>query len=115
MGAGMRSIPSHPLGYLRKRCSRGAIPPLRILADGCHKAARSHAHVGRVRNDPEPAPMAVAQAILARVTILMWLGLATSHADTLVKFPNVPGQPYPADLLGYLARPDGPGRFPAVV
>src|SRR5262245_3190229 len=115
MGTGMWSIPSHPLGYLRKRCSRGVVPPLRILADGCHKTARSHAHVGRVRNDPEPAQMPVARVILARVTLMMWLALATSHADTLVKFPNVTGHPYPADLLGYLARPDGPGPFPAVV
>ena len=59
--------------------------------------------------------MPVARVSLASVTLMIWLGLATSHADTLEKFPNVTGHPYPADLLGYLARPDGPGPFPAVV
>jgi dienelactone hydrolase len=56
-----------------------------------------------------------AHVVLTSLTLMMWLSLATTHADTLVKFPNVPGHAYPPYLLGYLARPDGPGPFPAVV
>jgi dienelactone hydrolase len=59
--------------------------------------------------------MHLARVVLASLTLIAWQGLATTHAGTLVKFPNVPGHPYPPDLLGYLARPDGPGPFPAVV
>src|SRR5262245_8594431 len=107
----MRSVPPHPLGYLRKRSSGRPLPPLRIPDDGSHKTARSYAHADRVRNDPEPAMMPAAQVVLTSLTLMMWLSLATTHADTLVKFPNVPGHAYPPYLLGYLARPDGRVRF----
>jgi dienelactone hydrolase len=59
--------------------------------------------------------MPATQAVLASLALMTWLSLATAHADALVRFPNVPGHPFPPYLLGYLARPDGPGPFPAVV
>jgi len=46
---------------------------------------------------------------------MIWLGVATVYAGTLVNFPNVGEHPYPPQLLGYLARPDDPGPFPAVI
>jgi len=59
--------------------------------------------------------MPAALRILASAALMMWLSMVTAHAGALVKFPNVPEQPYPPQLLGYLVRPDGPGPFPAVV
>jgi dienelactone hydrolase len=40
--------------------------------------------------------------------------VGTAEAGWLVEFPNLPDHA-PAQLLGYIARPDGAGPFPAVV
>jgi dienelactone hydrolase len=44
-----------------------------------------------------------------------WLGGGAALAGSLVEFPNLSDPAPPAHLLGYLARPDGPGPSPAVV
>ncbi|MBV9583366.1 MAG: dienelactone hydrolase family protein [Alphaproteobacteria bacterium] len=43
------------------------------------------------------------------------LSVSVAQAGSLVEFPTVSGNGIPAHLLGYLARPDGDGPFPAVV
>jgi dienelactone hydrolase len=43
------------------------------------------------------------------------LGVGAAHAGALIEFANVSDQAKPPRLLGYLARPDGGGPFPAVV
>jgi dienelactone hydrolase len=43
------------------------------------------------------------------------LGVRPVHAGALIEFANVSDQAKPPRLLGYLARPDGGGPFPAVV
>jgi dienelactone hydrolase len=59
--------------------------------------------------------MTAARLVFAIVAFIIWVGEVTALAGTLVKFSNVPGHSFPPHLLGYLARPDGPGPFPAVV
>ena len=53
--------------------------------------------------------------VLMSVTISLWLTAGTGQAGALVEFPNVSEKLQPPHLLGYLARPDGSGPFPAVV
>ena len=53
--------------------------------------------------------------VLMSVTISLWLTVGTGQAGAVVEFPNVWEQSQPPHLLGYLARPDGSGPFPAVV
>ncbi|HEX3538389.1 MAG TPA: dienelactone hydrolase family protein [Stellaceae bacterium] len=43
----------------------------------------------------------------------LWLGAGPASAGSLVEFPNVSDRE--PKLLGYLARPDGAGPFPAVI
>jgi dienelactone hydrolase len=45
--------------------------------------------------------------------LVLWVGAA--RAGSLIEFANVSDQGKPPQLLGYLARPDGVGPFPAVV
>jgi dienelactone hydrolase len=59
--------------------------------------------------------MPSAQLFMASAVLIVWLGMAVAYAGTLVRFPNLPGHSFPPHLLGYLARPEGPGPFPAVV
>ena len=40
---------------------------------------------------------------------------AAARAGALIEFPNLSDQARPEHLRGYLARPEAPGRFPAVV
>lgn len=53
--------------------------------------------------------------LLLGVVLGSWLGIGSAQAGALIEFPNVPERPKPTHLLGYLARPDGDGPFPAVV
>ncbi len=53
--------------------------------------------------------------LLLGIGLGLWLGIGTAQAGALVEFPNVPEGTKPARLLGYLARSDGEGPFPAVV
>jgi dienelactone hydrolase len=49
------------------------------------------------------------------LAISLWLTANPGRAGALVEFSNVSVHSQPRRLLGYLARPDGPGPFPAVV
>jgi dienelactone hydrolase len=51
--------------------------------------------------------------LLLGVALWFGLGAGAASAGSLVEFPNVSERE--AKLLGYLARPDGAGPFPAVV
>ena len=53
--------------------------------------------------------------MLLGVAFGAWLGAGAVSAGSLVEFPNLADQAQPPHLLGYLARPDGVGPFPAVV
>jgi dienelactone hydrolase len=53
--------------------------------------------------------------LLLGIGLASWLGAGAGWAGALIEFPNVSDQAKPQHLLGYLARPDGPGPFPAVV
>ena len=57
--------------------------------------------------------MRVGLRLLLGAVLSSWLGTGAALAGTLVEIPNVSDQP--PRLLGYLARPDGDGPFPAVV
>ena len=52
--------------------------------------------------------------LLAAAALIWWTGHA-ARAGWLIEFPNVSVEAKPSRLLGYLARPDGGGPFPAVV
>jgi dienelactone hydrolase len=70
--------------------------------------------------------IAICRLLLFGVAIASWLGAETARAGGVIAFPNLE-QGKPAQLLGYLARPDqglpaylgggatGAGPFPAVV
>jgi hypothetical protein len=49
------------------------------------------------------------------VALAVWLAAEPGQAGSLVEFDNVSEHAKPAQLFGYLARPDGTGPFPAVV
>src|SRR5215472_16079957 len=51
----------------------------------------------------------------ARFGLALALGVGAAHAGTLIEFPSLDERAFPSHLLGYLARPDGAGPFPAVV
>jgi dienelactone hydrolase len=53
--------------------------------------------------------------LLLATALVVWLTPGAVRAGALIEFPNVSEQAKPERLLGYLARPDGPGPFPAVV
>jgi dienelactone hydrolase len=53
--------------------------------------------------------------LLLATALVVWLTPGAVRAGGLIEFPNVSEQAKPERLLGYLARPDGPGPFPAVV
>jgi dienelactone hydrolase len=53
--------------------------------------------------------------LMLGIGLASWLGAGAGWAGALIEFPNVTDQAKPQHLLGYLARPDGPGPFPAVV
>lgn len=59
--------------------------------------------------------IAACRPLLAAVGMAAWATLGTAQAGTLVEFPTITGWSTIPHLLGYLARPDGPGPFPAVV
>src|SRR6516225_2453096 len=52
---------------------------------------------------------------IAEVVFASVLCAGAARAGSLIEFANVSDQAKPARLLGYLARPDGDGPFPAVV
>ena len=52
---------------------------------------------------------------IAALGLALVLGVGAARAGSLIEFANVSDQAKPARLLGYLARPDGDGPFPAVV
>jgi dienelactone hydrolase len=47
--------------------------------------------------------------------LALWLDMGIGTAGALIEFPNVSDVAKPPHLLGYLARPDGSRRYPAVV
>src|SRR5215475_6602493 len=51
----------------------------------------------------------------AGVVFALVLCVGAARAGSLIEFANVSDQAKPARLLGYLARPDGEGPFPAIV
>ncbi|HEY1261088.1 MAG TPA: dienelactone hydrolase family protein [Xanthobacteraceae bacterium] len=51
----------------------------------------------------------------AGLGLALALGVGVVEAGALIEFANVSERAKPARLLGYLARPDGEGPFPAVV
>jgi dienelactone hydrolase len=53
--------------------------------------------------------------LLLAIALAAWLPTGVGRAGALIELPNVSDQATPARLLGYLARPDGAGPFPAVV
>jgi dienelactone hydrolase len=53
--------------------------------------------------------------LLLAIALAAWLPTGAGRAGALTEFPNVTDQAKPQHLLGYLARPDGAGPFPAVV
>lgn len=59
--------------------------------------------------------MRAVRLVLVNAAFLLWLGAGAAQAGRLIEFPNVSEQSKPAQLPGYLARPDAPGPFPAVV
>jgi hypothetical protein len=52
---------------------------------------------------------------IAGVVFAMVLCVGVARAGSLIEFANVSDEATPPRLLGYLARPDGVGPFPAVV
>jgi dienelactone hydrolase len=55
-------------------------------------------------------------SFVRRIAVLgLALGVGAAHAGALIEFPSFEERAYPSHLLGYLARPDGTGPFPAVV
>ena len=56
-----------------------------------------------------------AQLVLVCVALILWMGVGTAQAGSLIAFPNVNENVQPSLLPGYLAKPDGSGPFPAVV
>jgi dienelactone hydrolase len=59
--------------------------------------------------------MTVKRWVTLAIALVGWLTANEGRTGTLVQFANVPEYATPTQLLGYLARPDGPGRFPAIV
>src|SRR5208282_4874446 len=59
--------------------------------------------------------MTVKRWVTLAIALVSWLTANEGRTGTLVQFANVPEYATPTQLLGYLARPDGPGRFPAIV
>jgi dienelactone hydrolase len=59
--------------------------------------------------------MRAVRLVLVNAAFLLCLGAGAAQAGRLIEFPNVSEQSKPAQLPGYLARPDAPGPFPAVV
>jgi dienelactone hydrolase len=53
------------------------------------------------------------RAVSLAILLAGWVSAGVASAGSLVEFPNVSEQQ--PKLLGYLARPDGAGPFPAVV
>ena len=53
---------------------------------------------------------------LISASAVLWLAAASAHAQEIVKFPaSQPNEPKPVNLRGELYRPQGNGRFPAVI
>jgi dienelactone hydrolase len=51
----------------------------------------------------------------AAIALVLGCHPGLAQAGSLIEFPNVSERATPEPLLGYLARPDGAGPFPAVV
>jgi dienelactone hydrolase len=53
--------------------------------------------------------------VFTAVALALGLHAGGAQAGSLIEFPNLTERATPEHLLGYLARPDGPGPLPAVV
>lgn len=53
---------------------------------------------------------------LISASVALWLFAVSAHGQEIVRFPaSQPNEPKPINLRGELYRPDGVGRFPAVI
>jgi dienelactone hydrolase len=59
--------------------------------------------------------MVAMRRFFVAIALVFGLGTGIAHGGSLIEFLNISEQAKPERLLGYLARPDGPGPFPAVV